>query len=110
MATVSNLTIDQGTTYSESFTVKDNTGTVRDLSSYTARSQMRRSYYTTANTAFTANVTTPANGHITLSLTSAQTAALKPGRHVYDIEIVKDTTTVERVFEGIVTVYPEATK
>lgn len=110
MATVSNLAIDQGTTYTVTITVTDDTGTARNLAGYTARSQMRRSYYTTANTAFTANIDNPSVGEIELSLTSTQTSSLKPGRYVYDVELVSNTTTVERIVEGIVTVYPEATK
>jgi len=111
MATVSNLTIDQGTTYSTVLIAKDSEGVARDLTNYTARSQMRRSYYTSANTAFTANVSTPASGEITLRLTSTQTAALKPGRYVYDVEVVSSNSViVDRVYEGTVTVYPEATK
>ena len=44
MASISNLTIDQGTTYSVSIAVNDDTGSARDLTGYTGRSQMRRSY------------------------------------------------------------------
>jgi hypothetical protein len=110
MATVTNLSIDQGTTYSVTFTVNDDTGTARDLTNYQARSQMRRSYYTTANTAFTAIVTSPLDGEVNISLTSTQTSALKDGRYVYDIELQAPGGAVERIVEGIVTVYPEATK
>ena len=111
MASISNLTIDQGTTYSVTITVNDDTGSARNLTGYTGRSQMRRSYYTSANTAFTVSVTNPANGEISITLTAAQTANVKAGRYVYDLELVNsNTTTVERVVEGIVTVYPEATK
>lgn len=111
MASVSNLAIDQGTTYSATISVVDNTGSARDLSGYTARSQMRRSYYTTANTAFTVSIDNPSEGEIVLELTSAQTSGLKAGRYVYDVELVSNTTSsVERIVEGIVTVYPEATK
>lgn len=111
MATISNLAIDQGTTYSVTVQVTDTTGTARDLSGYTARSQMRRSYYTTSNTAFTVDILNPGEGEITLSLTSSQTSGLKIGRYVYDLELVSNTTSaVERIIEGIVTVYPEATK
>lgn len=111
MATVSNLAIDQGTTYSVTVLVTDNTGTVRDLAGYTARSQLRRSYYTNSNTAFTVSIDNPSEGEIVLELTSAQTSALKAGRYVYDVELVSNTTSsVERIVEGIVTVYPEATK
>ena len=111
MASISNLTIDQGTTYSVTITVNDDTGSARNLTGYTGRSQMRRSYYTSANTAFTVSVTNPANGEISITLTAAQTANVKAGRYVYDLELVNaNSTTVERVVEGIVTIYPEVTR
>ena len=110
MAAISNLAIDQGTTYSVTITVTDDTGSARNLTNYTVRSQMRRSFYTTANTAFAANVASPADGTITLDLTATQTSTLKAGRYVYDVELVSNTLTVERIVEGIVTIYPEATK
>ena len=111
MASISNLIIDQGTTYSVTITVNDDTGSARNLTGYTGRSQMRRSYYTSANTAFTVSVTNPANGEISITLTAAQTANVKAGRYVYDLELVNaNSTTVERVVEGVVTVYPEVTR
>ncbi len=110
MAVISNLAIDQGTTYSVTITVTDDTGSARNLTNYTPRAQMRRSYYTSANTAFTANVASPADGTITLDLTATQTSALKAGRYVYDVELVSNVATVERIVEGIVTIYPEATR
>ena len=110
MAAVSNLAIDQGTTFSVTITVTDDTGSARNLTNYTARSHMRKSYYTTANTAFTANLLNPTDGTITLDLSATQTSALKAGRYVYDVELVSNTLTVERIVEGIVTIYPEATK
>jgi hypothetical protein len=111
MAVVSNLSIDQGTTYSVTIAVTDNTNTARDLTGYTARSQLRKSYYTTANTSFTVNIDNPLEGEIDLSLTATQTSGLKAGRYVYDVELVANATSaVERIVEGIITVYPEATK
>ena len=110
MAAVSNLAIDQGTTFSVTITVTDDTGSARNLTNYTARSQMRRSYYTTANTAFTANHLSPSDGTISLDLSASQTSALKAGRYVYDVELVSNTATVERIIEGIVTIYPEVTR
>ena len=111
MAVVSNLAIDQGTTYSVTITVNDDGGTVRDLTGYTGRAQLRRSYYTNANTSFTITIDAPTEGIVVMSLTAAQTSALKAGRYVYDLELVKTSdSTVERIVEGIVTIYPEATK
>lgn len=110
MAAVSNLAIDQGTTYSVTIAVTDATGSARNLSTYTGRAQMRRSFYTNSNTAFTVSIDNPTEGEVVLSLTNTQTSALKAGRYVYDLELVSNTATVERIVEGIVTVYPEATK
>ena len=111
MAAVSNLAIDQGTTYSVTVSVTDTTGSARNLTGYTGRAQMRRSFYTTSNTAFTVAIDNPSEGEVILSLTATQTSALKAGRYVYDLELVSsNTTSVERIVEGIVTIYPEATK
>jgi hypothetical protein len=111
MASISNLTIDQGTTYTVSISVNDDTGSARNLTGYTGRSQMRRSYYSSSNTSFTVTITNPSAGEITLNLSAAQTANVKAGRYVYDLELVNSNTlAVERVVEGIVTVYPEVTK
>ena len=111
MAAVTNLVIDQGTTYSVTITVNDDTGSPRDLSGYTARAQMRRSYYTTSNTAFTVSVSNPPDGEILMSMPATTTTNLKAGRYVYDLELVSaNANIVERIVEGIVTVYPEVTK
>lgn len=110
MAAVSNLYIDQGTTYSVTITVTNDAGTARNLTGYSARSQLRKSFYTTSNTAFTVAINNPSEGEIDLTLTASQTANIKAGRYVYDVELVSNTSTVERIVEGIITVYPEATK
>lgn len=111
MATVSNLAIDQGTTYSVTVSVTDTTGSARDLSGYTGRAMLKRSYNSTTNTSFTVEINNPSEGEIVLSLTDAQTANLKYGRYVYDLELVSNAdSTVERIVEGIITVYPEVTK
>lgn len=111
MATVYNLAIDQGTTYNLTLTVNDETGSARNISGFSARGQLRRSYYSTSNVQFTATIDNPSDGEIDISLTSAETANLKPGRYVYDVELTSNAgVTVERVLEGIATVYPEVTK
>jgi hypothetical protein len=108
MATVQNLFIDQGTTYELVVNLTNTDGSAKDLSTYTVAAQMRRSYYTNTYTAFTTDKV-DLTGEITLSLTAAQTSAVKAGRYVYDIEITSVDETV-RVLEGIITVTPEATK
>lgn len=108
MATVQNITIDQGTTFSLSITLTNDDGTAKDLSNYTVAAQMRKSYYTSTYTDFT-TAKVDLTGEVTISLTASQTSALKAGRYVYDLEIDGNSETL-RILEGIVTVTPEVTK
>lgn len=109
MAQVQNIYIDQGTTFTFSLAVSDQFGNPKDLSDYNVASQMRKSYYTNSFIDFTAEVSSPLDGEITISLTPEQTRALKAGRYVYDIEAENTEETI-RVLEGIVVVNPEVTK
>lgn len=111
MATVYNLAVDQGADFSTTIQANDDTGSARDLTGLTGRGQLRRSYYSSSNVQFTVSIPTPSSGEISISLTNSQTANLKYGRYVYDIELANTAGgTVERILEGIVTVYPEVTK
>ena len=109
MAVIQHLVIDQGTTFSLTFNITNVDGTAKDLTSYTGSSHLRKSYYTNTYTAFTV-AKDNLEGEITISLTATQTSALKAGRYVYDVELVSNTATVERIIEGIVTIYPEVTR
>lgn len=109
MATVQNLFIDQGTTFSLVVNMTNLDGSVKDLSDYSVAAHMRKSYYTNTYTAFTSEVSDAANGEITISLSATQTSALKAGRYVYDLEASSSAETL-RVLEGIITVTPEVTK
>ena len=110
MATVSNIVIDQGTTFSLDINLTNDDGSAKDLTNYTVASQMRKSYEASAATNFTC-VKVNASGKVTISLTATQTSAVKAGRYVYDVEIT-GTSPVEtlRVIAGLVTVTPEVTK
>ena len=107
-----NQEIDQGSTFSKQITVYETDGTtIQNLTGYTAASQIRKNYTSTAYTTILATIQTPAtNGVIVMSLTAVQTAALKSGRYVYDLQITAADTTVTRVIEGIITIKPEVTK
>lgn len=109
MAQVQNIYIDQGTTFSFTISVSDQFGDAKDLTGYTAASQMRKSFYTNTAIDFTADISSPLDGEVTISLTATETSAIKAGRYVYDIEIESSEETV-RVLEGIVVVNPEVTK
>jgi hypothetical protein len=111
MATASNLYIDQGATFSAIISVKGSNGLPLDLSAYTVKSQMRKSYGSTTAYAFDATIHDAASGKIKLALAAAASSAIKPGRYLYDVEI---TATVggakARVAEGLVILTPEITQ
>lgn len=110
MAAYSELVIEQGATFSSNVTVQDVAGDAINLSSYSAESQMRKSYYASSYIVIDATVSNPANGVITLGMTAANTANVTPGRYVYDLKITAEDSTVTRVVEGIVTVLPSVTR
>lgn len=102
--------MDQGSDFTVTINYNDQDGLPKNLTGYSARSQMRKSYYSTSATNFTANISDPTNGEITLSLSSNVSANVKAGRYVYDLEVVSNANVVTRVVEGIITVMPEVTR
>lgn len=111
MASTYNLAIDQGTDFTVTIVANDSTGTARSLTGYTGTAQLRRSYASTTNVDFTVNISSPSTGEVTLTMANAKTANLKYGRYVYDLELTKTAdNTIERILEGIVTVYPQVTR
>lgn len=112
MASVNNLYIDQGTTFSATIQVFDDSGDPFNLAGYTTSGQIRRNYATNTVAAnLTTAVSNSANGQISVSLAYDKTNSLKAGRYVYDIEIFNSSSNVlYRAAEGIVVVYPGVTR
>ncbi len=111
MAAYLELTIEQGANLTSIVTVNDAQGDAVNLATYTASSQLRKSYYSSSANTLAATVTGNANGEITLTMTATNTAALTPGRYVYDLIITNTTDkTVTRVIEGIATILPSVTR
>jgi hypothetical protein len=110
MATISNLYVDAGSTYSNIITVSGSNGQPLNLSSYTVASQMRKSYQSSVAYAFTASIYLAAEGKVRLQLTDEQSAAIPAGRWLYDVEITSPSGATTRVVEGIVTVNPQITQ
>ena len=80
MATVQNIVIDQGTTFSLDINLTNDDGSAKDLTNYTVASQMRKSYEASTATDFT-TVKVDASGKVTISLTATQTSAVKAPKH-----------------------------
>ena len=110
MAAFSELVIEQGATFSTFVNVEDTYGTAINLDSYSAQSQMRKSYYSATSFEINASITGTATGEITLSMPAANTSNLSAGRYVYDLKITSPANVVSRVVEGIVTVLPSVTR
>ncbi len=107
MAAIANLSIQQGASFSSDVTVTTDAGEVFDLTGHSSFGQLSKGFSSTQDrTTFTTSINTT-TGVITITLTPAQTAALEEGRYVYDVVIVKTSdSTVTRVVEGIITVFP----
>jgi hypothetical protein len=113
-ATTYDILIEQGATYSQVITYKDN-GVAVNLQGYTARMQVRATIeaatalieLTTANERI---VLGGAAGTITLAISATDTAALTAGRGVYDLELVSGSGIVTRLLQGVATISRNVTR
>ena len=108
-----NLLIEQGSTFEISIQIFSDGNTPRDLTGLLVNAQLRRNYQSRMATDFTVEITTPTEGEFKLKLTAQQTKILRPGRYVYDVEVVDDTVlpiVVARALQGTARVTPEVTR
>ena len=110
MASISNIFIDQGATFTTTVTVTDANGDAVNLSGYSVAAHIRKTFLSSSATAFTATISNASSGEITISLSPTQTTALEAGRFVYDVLITASGGTKTRVVEGQVTVNPSVTR
>lgn len=110
MAEFVELQIDSGATFSTEITVNDANGFPLNLSDYSARSQMRKSYYSTISYPFDVTIVDANNGIIQMDMSAANTSNIRAGRYVYDVEIESPSGVISRIFEGIVTILPNVTR
>ena len=119
-----NLIMYQGSTFGLSITVKDANNAVQNLTSYTARMQIRQDYTSgpATETLTSANgeiIITAATGNVSIELAASRTANIavdmsngKPPKslYVYDLELVDSASKVSKLLYGDVTVYGEVTR
>ena len=106
MATIANIYIDAGADYSNIITVAASNGFPLNLSGYTVKSQLRKSYTSSTYHNFTASIYDAANGKVRLQLSSAQSEAIVPGRYLYDVEITSSLGTKTRVISPDYSILP----
>lgn len=124
------INLDQGTTYEHTFTCKDKSGSVLDLSSYSARGHVRKEYgsdsivlnlgsqaslevidaLSASSSSSSSGSTFEATGKVKLTIDPSASSNLSAGRYLYDIEIYNDAGNVYRVCEGPFVLRPEITK
>lgn len=111
MAAYVELYIDQGTTFNNVINITDDlTNAYVNVSGYSVSSQMRRSYYSSTISAnIKCTITDAPNGEITLSMTAANTAIIKPGRYLFDVKTIDTSNSTARILEGVITVTPRIT-
>lgn len=112
MAAYVELYMDQGATFNNVINLTDDvTNATVNISGYTVRSQMRRSYYSAnASAELVCTITDASNGAITMSLAAANTSNIKAGRYLFDLETTDTSGIKARILEGIITVTPEITR
>lgn len=112
-----NIVCDQGATFGLSMTYKDANGAIINLTTYTARMQVRSK--ASAPTTILSLTSSPgagitlggAAGTIVISISASSTAALEPGDYVYDLELVNTTSSaVTRLIQGKFKVSAEVTR
>jgi len=103
-----NFVLDQGATFEKTFTAKNTAGGNVTISSGTTSAKLRQSIYSGNN--IHSFSTSLSGSNVTISMTATNTANVSTDRrYVYDIEFTQsDTSTVERLAEGIVTISPHA--
>jgi len=111
MASFLELSCDQGTDFSVNLDLTNDDGSTINVDSYTFSSSIRKSYYSSNVTAnLTVTVANASSGNVVLSMNAATTANIVAGRYLYDIKMVRSDSSVSRVVEGIITVFPQITQ
>ena len=111
MATVAYLDIDQGSDFTVQMELENDDGTPMNLIGFEVYSQFRKSYGSTIGYTFTTSIADVFNGVITLEYLGVDSSNIRPGRYLYDVELINSSTARKtRVVEGIVTINAEITK
>jgi|TARA_Y100000296_G_scaffold79256_1_gene102945 hypothetical protein len=109
---IHDIEIHQGSTFSKTLTLTDDSDVPINVAADDFRGQVRKRHSSTdiqASFEFD-NTTAGASGVVTWTLTSTVTAGMTSGSSVYDIEWVKESGVVVRLVEGVADITPEVTR
>lgn len=115
MADIYNTFIDQGATWQRVIIYNDSNGDPVNITNNTAAMQLRTSPL--ANNAVLTLTTENGGisivgglGKLTITASATQTAALKPQKYTYDLELYSPGGIVTRLMQGTILVNPETTR
>ncbi len=101
-----NLTVEQGTDFEITITVRNKNNVPLNLIGYSATSEMKKHHSSTTSHSFTVTFVDRQNGRIALSMNNAVTSSLDEGRYVYDIMLTSPNNLKTRVIQGTILVSP----
>jgi hypothetical protein len=108
---VANIVINGGADFNQTYDLADqNTNSAKDLTNHAVSSQMRKHAAAVGVTTFTTTIVNPTAGQVRIGLTTTQTAALEPGRYVYDLMLTAPDNSMTRIIEGMALVREGVTK
>ena len=100
-AYVSNIVVDVGANFDQSFNLETNANAPMNLTGFTGAAKLKKSAQSSTTAAtFTVSFPDPVSGQLKISLTSSQTSGLKPGRYSYDVLLTDSSSIKTRVIEG----------
>ena len=98
---VSNITIEQGFDFDTSFQLEDTrTNEFLNLVGAATSATLRKHSASKTQVSFASSVSDPETGIISITLSAANTVSLKPGRYVYDVQIITSGGRKYKAIEG----------
>lgn len=99
-AYISNIIIDAGADFNQIFTLEGSNNSALNLTGYTATAKMKKHPASLNDTAsFAVSIVNAQLGQLKISLGSATTKDIKPGRYSYDI-LLNDGSIKTRIVSG----------
>tara|TARA_B100001250_G_scaffold116229_1_gene98543 strand:- start:356 stop:703 length:348 start_codon:yes stop_codon:yes gene_type:complete len=100
-AYVSNIIIDIGADFNQTFNLEDSSNAPLNLTGYTGSSLMKKHPASLSDTAtFSVSFPNRTAGQVKISLGSSTTSGLKAGRYCYDVLVSSASSIKTRIVEG----------
>lgn len=117
MSTELNITVDQGATWTKNISWQDSNNEPYNLSTWTARMMVRRTYADNDKKAPLVSLTddsgialTDNTDNIIITLTDEQTENIPAGTYYYDLELISTSQVVTKLLRGKFIILAEVTR